>query len=152
MASRLTWGALVAIFGCLAVAALIFWLEQVEPRRRHQEWCQRVHGELRSLANKRPPELTREQWENVIAWTLNAHGNCLIPCWRIPSSERDRFEAELKRRLRERVDLQTIDWIWDEIVRMSPYGKTYSDDWRPTLPQRLKEFEEGKQTWGIEVD
>jgi hypothetical protein len=59
----------------------------------------------------------------------------------------DRFERELNRRLKGPVDLQTIDWIWDEMARLTPNGKTYSDSYRPTTPERLKEFEEGSFSW-----
>jgi hypothetical protein len=62
-----------------------------------------------------------------------------------------RFEGELKQRLSGLVTLETIDWIWDEIVRLSRNGRSYSDNYRPTRPERLKEFE-GGASWGIEVD
>ena len=124
----------------------------VEPTRRHAAFCREVRADLQSLARKRPPSVSRKQWENVVAWTLNAHGNCLTFHADIPQDEMARFEAELKRRLAGPVDLSTIDWIWDEIVRLTPGGQRYSDNGRPTLPERLREFEEGNQSWGIEVD
>ena len=40
------------------------------------------------------------------------------------SSERDRFVAEFDRRLRGRVDPNTIDWIWDQYVEHSKGGAT----------------------------
>ncbi len=94
----------------------------------------------------------RNQWENFVGWTLNAHGNCLTFHRNIPADEMMRFEAELRQRLAGTVSLETIDWIWDEIVRLTPEGQRYSDNWRPTLPERLKEFEDGNTSWGIEVD
>lgn len=89
----------------------------------------------------------------MVAWTLNAHSNCITFSPNIPQAERDRFLANLQERLRGPVELTTIDWIWDELVRLTSYGKTYSDNWRPTLPERLREFEEGNSMWvGIEVE
>ena len=38
------------------------------------------------------------------------------------SSERDRFVAEFDRRLRGRVEPNTIDWIWDQYVEHSKGG------------------------------
>jgi hypothetical protein len=144
--------------GCLVAAIFLlaggvaFWLRIVEPIRRHNEFCEKVRADFKSLAKKRPPNVSRKQWENVVAWTLNAHANCLTFHRNIPPDEMVRFEAELKQRLAGPVSLETIDWIWDEIVRLTPGGQRYSDDWRPTLPERLKEFEEGNISWGIEVD
>jgi hypothetical protein len=100
-----------------------------------------VRADIESLAKKRPPDVSRKQWENVVDWTLNAHGNCLTFHRGIPADEMAGFEAELKRRLSGTVNLATIDWIWDEIVRLTPNGRRYSDNWRPTTPERLKEFE-----------
>ena len=143
---------------CLVVAILLlaggitFWLRVVEPVRRHREFDRNVQASLQSLAKKRPANVSRKQWENVVAWTLNAHGNCLAFHRSIPRDEMARFEVELKQHLAGQVSLETIDWIWDEIVRLTPGGQHYSDNWRPTLPERLKEFEEGNSFWGIEVD
>jgi hypothetical protein len=141
------------VFPLLLVAGgALFWVRCIHPVLRHAEFCRNVKVELKTLAKKRPPDVTRKQWENVVAWTWNAEGNCLAFHRNIPLEEMTRFEAELKRRLEGPVDLGTIDWIWDEIVRLTPNGQRYSDDWRPTLPERLKEFEEGNTSWGIEVD
>jgi hypothetical protein len=141
------------VCGVLFLAAAAgFWVGVVEPARRHAAFCREVRADLQSLARKRPPTVSRKQWENVVARTLNAHGNCLTFHADIPQDEMERFAAELKRRLAGPVDLSTIDWIWDEIVRLTPGGQRYSDNWRPTLPERLREFEEGNQTWGIDVD
>jgi hypothetical protein len=45
---------------------------------------------------------------------------------------------ELEQRLEGHVDMSTIDWIWDEIEAVSVYGKNYSEDYRPTTPERLQ--------------
>jgi hypothetical protein len=144
-------GSLVAAILLLAGGVTV-WLRYLEPMRRHRECCERVRADLASLAKRRPPNVSLKQWENVVAWTLNAHGNCLASEPNIPPEEIARFERELKLRLSGPVRLKTIDWIWDEIVRLSSGGQRYSDNWRPTLPERLKEFEEGGIDWGIKVD
>lgn len=142
----------VAVSILLLVGGLACWLRFVEPIRRHGEFCRHVRHDLESLATKRPSGVTQKQWEHVVAWTLNAHGNCLTFHTEIPQNEMDRFKTELKQRLAGPVSLQTVDWIWDEIVRLTPNGQQYSTNWRPTLPERLKVFEQGNSTWGIKVD
>jgi hypothetical protein len=142
----------VGIVACILVGGVLFWALVIDPARRHLAFSQAVRAEFEALAKKRPPNVTRKQWENVVAWTLNAKANCIDFAHRIPQGERDRFLAELRERVRGPVDLATIDWIWDEIIRLTPGGQRYSDNWRPTSPERLQEFEEGNLTWGIEVD
>jgi hypothetical protein len=107
------------------------------------------------LAKKRPPNITRRQWNNVVGWTTTAHGNTLAATRWIPREQMDNFESELHLRLQGPVDITTIDWIWDEFERLAPnYGPEYSRKYRPTSPEQLREFEEGPFTWSllIEVD
>ena len=144
---------LIALAVLVVAGAGAFWLWVLDPALRHAEFCRATKAEFKSLAKKRPPRVTRKQWHHIVAWTLNAHGNCITFARNIPQAERDRFLAELRERLRGPVELATIDWIWDELVRLTSYGQTYSDQWRPTTPERLREFEEGNSSWvGVELD
>ena len=137
----------------VAVACGAFWLLVFVPERRQIEFCTATRAEFNTLAKKRPTNITRKQWHHIVAWTLNAHANCISATRRIDPEERDQFLAELRRRLQGPVELADIDWIWDEIVRLTPGGRSYSDRWRPTTPERLCEFEAGEFSWGgIEVD
>jgi hypothetical protein len=58
-------------------------------------------------------------------------------------NERARFLAEFDRRLKGKVNLGTIDWIWDEYVQHSTGGRNYSRNYRPTDPDHLREFSTG---------
>lgn len=137
----------------MLVGGVALWWYKVEPIRRHLAFCREVKSELGTLAKKRPADITREQWQQIVAWTLNAHGNTLVATSRIPQDERERFVAELRRRLQGPVDLGTIDWIWDEFVRLAlGWGPSYSEKWRPTSPEKLREFAESNTDWGIDVD
>jgi hypothetical protein len=136
----------------LVVAGIVLWFAKVEPIRRHQRFCDRAHFEFLSLANKRPPDVSRKQWEGVVAHTINAWANCFTFARSILPAEMEEFEQELHRRLAGPVDLATIDWIWHEIVRLTPNGQSYSENWRPTTPFWLAEYERGNNSFGIEVD
>lgn len=144
----------IATVACLLCVGVLFWARVIDPARRHSEFCRATKIELKSLAKKRPPGVTRDQWHHVVAWTLNGHANCLTfsPC--VAQHDRDHFVTDLRERLRGPVDLQTIDWIWDEFVRLAPsWGPSYSERWRPTHPDKLREFEQSGPTWlGVEVD
>ena len=144
---------LIVLAILVAASAGASWLWVIEPVHRHLEFCRATRAEFESLAKKRPPTVTRKQWQSVVAWTLLAHGNCISGAHNIPQAERDRFLTGLRERLRGPVELATIDWIWDELVRLTSTGQRYSDRWRPTTPERLREFEVDNVIWdGLEVD
>ena len=83
------------------------------------------------------------KWYNAIGWTHNALGNCLaVPEFSKgaePKTEFSQFADELERRVDGDVGPQTFDWIWDEVVRLSNYGKSYSDRFRPLTGGQLKD-------------
>ncbi len=131
----------IVVVACLAFGVAAFWQWRIVPIRRHMAFCDETRVEFMSLASKRPHDVSPRQWDNIVFWTLNAHGNCLTFSPEIPQPEHDRFLADLRERLRGPVDLESIDWIWDELVRLTSNGKRYSDRYRPTTPERLQEFE-----------
>jgi hypothetical protein len=138
---------------CLLAGGVAFWVLVLDPARRHLAFCQESRAELQSLAKRRPTSLSRQQWECVVAWTLNGHANILTFKQDIPQAERDQFLARLRTRLSGYVNLGMVDWVWDEFERLSPsYGPIYSGKCRPTSPERLKEFETPSSSWCIKVD
>jgi hypothetical protein len=75
---------------------------------------------------------------------MNGIGNCcsVEPFLNPDDESHERFRTlpdRLDERLREQVNLETIDWLWDELRAISKYGKRYSDMYRPTTPERLAE-------------
>jgi hypothetical protein len=124
-----------AVIGFFCYSILLSW--------HHQYWCQGVEDRIAALAESCPKGLSPDQWAFCVAWTWNLHGNH-GGYSDFDSSERDRFVAEFDRRLRGRVDLNTIDWIWDQYVEHSKGGAHYSRLYRPTEPNRLQLFRDGE--------
>ncbi len=121
--------ALITVCGCT-----ILYVTLIKPHHDHQHWFFRVEGSIKSLATKKPPGVSKEQWEQAIFWTLNAHGNCCAVQEFLKTrdkAELQRFADELEYRVRGPVDPKIIDWIWDEFERISKYGNKYSYNWRP---------------------
>ena len=129
----------------LSVILTLFYFESIEPIRRQTRFTNSVQHDLESLFLKRPKDITPRQWRGVVEWTLNAQVNCLRFQKSIKREDIDRFERELKERVAGPVDLKTIDWIWDEIARISMQGKRYAETWRPTTAERLAEFEKDER-------
>jgi hypothetical protein len=58
---------------------------------------------------------------------------------------------EFDRRLRGRVDLGTIDCIWDEYVEHTSGGRRYSKEYRPTVPENIRKwFTEQKEIYDLQ--
>ncbi len=116
-----------------AVVALLVvgWFGLVEPIRVHRDWGRRVTGDIRTLAHKRPPDVSEDGWEHLVSWTHNLHGNCgTIHQW-VEPGWRDGFAAEFERRLAGSITVADIDWIWDEYAAHTKGGRSY-DRYRPT--------------------
>jgi len=145
---------ILPLLPCAFVAALAgwFWLAAVRPTQQHRQLYDDIRQSIDGLRHKRPNGLRREEWAYIVGWTLNAHANCCGARDFITDYDRfASFAAELKRRLDGDVDLQTVDWIWDEFEAFSSVGPWYSETFRPTSRERLREA--ATFSWGgLEVD
>jgi hypothetical protein len=135
----------IVINAAIALIGIVsFWWVILRPMQNHSRAYHRLSDSVESLARRRPPGVSRNQWSYIIGWTMNGIGNCCSVEGFLnrdaESHERfrtlpDRFEE----RLRGEVTLETIDWLWDELTLISKYGTRYSEQYRPTTPEHLAE-------------
>jgi len=129
----------------VAVAIPCSWLGAwVNQYREHRRAFERIEDVVADLEGRYPDGVPPKHWDNALYWTWNALGNCLaVPDFMIdekdPEKQFVRFADELEQRAKGRVGPETIDWIWDEIERLSKGGKYYSERWRPVHNGRLDE-------------
>ena len=131
----------------LSVGATV-WIAVIRPGmererlwQRHCALCRAAHACLDRLAQRRPADVTRGEWEHVVGWTYNAKANCLECPEYIKDYPRfERFVGEFHERLAGEVNIETIDWIWDEIEAISslPWGEH-----RPTVRIWIRALEHG---------
>jgi hypothetical protein len=122
------------VVGLLAVA---YWFV-IHPPLAHQRWYRAVERRILSLAERRPADVDAKQWAACLHWTWNLHGNYGGFTY-FDVTARDPFLAEFDRRLRGKIDLSIIDWIWDQYALHTSGGSHYSDLDRPTTAERLRE-------------
>ena len=131
-----------AVVGFVGVCWL--WYVFVRPIQNHQRAYARISAGVQSLIDRRPANVSKNQWSYIIGWTMNGIGNCCsVEGFLNPDEESherfrtlpDRFED----RLRGEVSLETVDWLWDELEFISKYGERYSDSYRPTTSEHLAE-------------
>src|SRR4051812_10402572 len=116
MRTNAVWLAVAGLLAATVVAAV--WSFGLEPVYAHRTWSNRVRADLESLKHRRPAEVPDEEWEYMVFWTLNLHGNCGVHHTWVHSADRGPFLTELERRLKVPVEVATIDWIWDEYARI----------------------------------
>jgi len=109
--------------------------------------CRHIERSIESLAQKPPNDMTRGQWASAVAWTRNLHGNSLL-LHEASRADIFRFSRELEQRLRDDVDMATIDWIWDEYARLCPHGKKYQR-FRPFMMEEIATVSPDSDSWGI---
>lgn len=136
------WRWLLVIAGAVVALLLPGWLTLIEPIRVHRDWNRRIEADIRHLACKRPPDVPKGQWEFMVGWTWQMHGNCGVVYQWVEPNWRDGFAAELERRLAEPMTVADIDWIWDEYAAHTKYGQSYGR-YRPTRSEDLMHAVEG---------
>lgn len=129
--------ALTLVFLALVGGGVAFYVSIVKPLVFYSKWFERVRSSIYTLADKRPAEVSRGQWDFMIGWTLNLHGNAAFGPRQIDSQAAAEFADELDRRLQGPMNISDIDWIWDRYESFSEGGKSYSDKYRPTRPENL---------------
>ncbi len=123
-------GGIVFAAICLSVCVLFF-RYSVLPHWEHQRWYRMVEDRILKLAEKNPEGLSPSQWAFCLHSTWNLHSNYGTYEY-FDLKYRNTFLAQLDRRLIGKVNLSTIDWIWDEYVKHSNGGSHYSQLYRPS--------------------
>ncbi len=130
---------LIVAFVLLVLSFMMFMLYS---QQQHLEWYRRVEDCIIRLADKRPDAVSPNRWAFCVSWTWQLHGN-YGGYYYFDHGARAEFLAEFDRRLTGTVDLGTIDWIWDEYIKHSTGGRHYSQGYRPTDPDHVRQFFEG---------
>jgi hypothetical protein len=130
--------------------ALSLWLFVVRPHQQHLEWYRGVEDRIVRLADKRPEGVSPSRWAYCLHWTRQLHSNYGTYEF-IKPREQVRFLREFDRRLRAKVDVDTIDWIWDEYAKQTAGGLRYSQHYRPTDPGNIRFwFTDQKESYNLQ--
>ena len=130
----------VAFVALLAAGAGVFYFVRDAQRR---EVVSRVTADIESLRPRRPAGLSARHWDHVVGMSKTAVANCCFGGGVRSWPDFERFAGELHPRAAAGpVDLQLIDWIWDNLARTTFIGQNYSDRFRPTNPEEMKQWEE----------
>lgn len=115
---------------CLIIGFLIAAAFEVYPRMRYSQRSRRTNNKIIALMNRKPTKLNEKQWEQYVGWASIAY--CNICCSEGHASYKAvcRFEEQLDEKLKEEIQLETIDWIGDRLAETGPHGQRYMKNWR----------------------
>ena len=117
-------------------------------RRRHSD---QIEAMLDGLVMRRPKNVSRGSWNVAVGWTLNLHGNSLVP-FQASDAEIRAFRDALRNRLTaDQVNVDTINWIWDEYAELTPAGRHYQR-FRDVMKSQMDNVAPNHQVWaGVHV-
>ena len=87
-------------------------------------YARKLEAHIDGLIAKRPSNLSSAQWQCMVNWTRNLHGNSLI-AFQVSTRDIAAFEVRVGKKLSGNVDAATIEWIWDEYAEICPGGERY---------------------------
>jgi hypothetical protein len=90
------------------------------------------HKTIESLAARRPPDMTEGQWMSAVYWTNRLRGGCFstrgATCGHTDGlqtkvDDMRRFQREFEQKVKGKVDMNLIFWIWDEYAKRISAGQ-----------------------------
>lgn len=112
--------ATVAFFA-LCCASVVAVQQSIIGRTRY---ARKLEAHIDGLYAKKPSGLNAAQWQCMVDWTRNLHGNSLI-AFQTGTRDISAFEARIEKGVSGKVDGATIEWIWDEYAKVCPGGEDY---------------------------
>ncbi len=113
----------------------------------------RIASEIRKaiglLSTRCPPEMTQKQWEVAVSWTGKLTDQSMLPTsgagstydlrrfqWKLDNLRR--FQRELEERVKGKVDMVLIFWIWDEVAELTPAGERYKKQFQKVMLDEMQ--------------
>ena len=114
----------------LLVGSLVWSVPRWVSLTRHVHCSQRIIKKIRSLEERRSATVSPRLWEECVGWAVTAHCNVCFSEEHASYEAMCRFEEQLDERLKEEIDLGTIEWIGDRLAETGPHGQQYMANWR----------------------
>jgi hypothetical protein len=104
------------------------------PYYRERKACEET---LNQLLSKRPQNVNAQAWEVATGWAMTAYANVFFEPDLAPLVKLTAFHANIERLGQERISLDTIDWIWQQLAESGPHGRGYQQRWEPRYREEL---------------
>ncbi len=119
----------LGLLACLAVGlGLVGW--RIVGMRRYYGRVDETRAKIESLRRRRPADVPQQQWERAVDWTSN------VICQIYFSPEHGDLESlqrlceALDEKLAQEVDLETLQWAWDQCELAKGRGSATAIEFR----------------------
>jgi hypothetical protein len=132
---------IIVIFTIISMIILLcYWLDYTlfKPQRIGEH----IHKSIYSLITKCPPNMNEDEWEAAVGWTYQLSGNSSLIV-NVNASDLGRFQRELDERIKVKVDMNLILWIWDEHAKLTPCGKNYKQNYQKRMLDEMQQAAKG---------
>lgn len=92
---------------------------------------------LGSLKSMVPDGVNERQWTAATDWAITAYHNVCFSESHVPLKASLQFSQDLKEKLKDEIDLSTIEWIWNRLAETSPHGHKYISKFSPAFRQHV---------------
>jgi hypothetical protein len=143
------WYYISTIVSFAIICILIFmwiWYDYkiAKPLRESFQIMYNINDTIKSLEYKYPPDITHDQWNVAVMWTYELSGHSLL--FRSKMKDLRRFQNELDERVKGKVDMNLIFWIWDEHAMIAPLGQWYKQKYQKDMLDEMHEAAKGIPT------
>jgi len=129
------WKLMVAI-AILAVClsyVLVPFSRQVEFNRLRAQ----MDDSIRNLQPTKGTAVSPIVWDCARNWTITAYGNVCFSRDHVATAEMYRFKDDLDKKLKGKIDLSTLLWIWERLAQTGPHGAQHVEAHRIQLQEYL---------------
>lgn len=135
------------LLGCLPIliitAGISAWfVARAIPLIRYNHRSQGINEKIKALAGRRPANVSPELWQECVAWASIAEGNICFSEKHASYETMCRFERQLDEKLKNDIDLATIEWIGDRLAETGPHGQQYMAKWREQWKAMQKQLKQ----------
>ena len=125
----------VAGISVAGIGLIILIAYQWHEEDEHKRWYYETRQMLKKLELYAPIYISKDEWANAVAWTINLHANCAASRSDISNHNKKwMFLQSLNIRLVGDINEVIINWIWSEYSQFTKNGPMYSEKYQPKMP------------------
>jgi hypothetical protein len=91
-----------------------------------------------SLRERRPPNISQEEWEHSVNCAVIARLNVFAGPDYASFQSLKEFGKKLDDKMEGEIDPSIFDWIWDQYEQTGPHGKQYARHFRPMFREGVE--------------
>jgi hypothetical protein len=108
----------------------------IVPFTRQMEWVRlfrQMETSLNVLKPAQPNSIGPGTWDCAHRWVVTAYCNICFSPQHTATAEMYRLRDDLGEKLNDRIDLETLKWIWIRLGETGPHGKRYTERFEPSF-------------------